>query len=60
MCGVLFVTGLSSLVEMRMLKKIIVHNFQPSLLEKILSSFGNSWKRHSIIIRVASLSFNKK
>lgn len=50
MCGVLFVIGLSSLVETRVLKKIVVHNFQPSFPEKILSSFGNSGKRQSVIM----------
>jgi len=29
------------LVEIRGLKMILVYNFQPSLLEKILSSFRN-------------------
>lgn len=60
--GFSFVTGLSSLVYMRVLK-ILVCNFQPSLLGKIQSSFGNRmlrWEVSGNHNRVTSLSFNKK
>lgn len=58
-----FVVVLSSLVEIRE-PKIFVYNFQPSLFQKILSSFGNrmlQWEVSGILNNsVTRLAFNKK